>query len=305
MTMPNDRRLQLALEYIEQNITQDISLYDIAQAAGFSVPHFYRLFKQLTGDTVGAYLLRCRIVMAARDLRENQDSVACIAFTYGFKSHDVFTRAFKRVYGVSPASYRRGNNPPPLKQIMAIEPGSMAGQDCMRFSLLHVNDFYVVGMECAARQWDQNGAIGRLWSDFLPHIHEIRQVEFPRVMYGICEHETCHAGEFTYLAALGVNREIDPPRGMTIRRMNAQAYFQADVPDRISVPDAYTSAAGYAKSLGYELAVTDEVEVYEETFRDPSIHRFKLWVPLNLPYGVHDEQRNCSLLQPARRDHQP
>ena len=259
--MPNDRRLQLALEYIEQNITQDISLYDIAQAAGFSVPHFYRLFKQLTGDTVGAYLLRCRIVMAARDLREKQDSVARIAFSYGFKSHDVFTRAFKRVYGVPPASYRRGNNPPPLKQITTIEQGLPVGQDCMHFSLLHADDFYVVGMECAACQWDQNGAIGRLWSDFLPRIHEIRQAASPRVMYGICEHETCHAGGFTYLAALGVNREIIPPRGMTLRRMNTQAYFQADVPDRISVPDAYTSAAGYAKSLGYEPAAADEVEV--------------------------------------------
>lgn len=288
--MPNDQCLLRALEYIEQNITQDISLYEIAQVAGFSVPHFYRLFKQLTGDTVGAYLLRCRILLAAKDLRESQKSVASIAFEYGFKSHDVFTRAFKRVYGVSPASYRGGHNPPPLKKLTVIEHGLVANKDCMTFSLVHSNCFRVVGMECMARQWDQGGAIGRLWSDFLPRLAEIRQVAFPTVMYGICEHETCGGSEFVYIAAVGVNGEVKPPPGMASREMRAQAYFQAAVPDHISVPNAYSSATGYAKSLGYELEAADEVEVYEETFRDPSIHHFKLWVPIKPPYGEHDER---------------
>lgn len=48
-----DNNMQKALEYIDNNMTNDISLNDIASIAGFSVPQFYRLFKRLTGDTVG------------------------------------------------------------------------------------------------------------------------------------------------------------------------------------------------------------------------------------------------------------
>ena len=56
--MPNGGNMQKALDYIEDNITGNISLHDISDKAGFSVPHFYRLFKSLSGDTVAAYILR-------------------------------------------------------------------------------------------------------------------------------------------------------------------------------------------------------------------------------------------------------
>lgn len=98
--MPKEQCLQKAMDYIENNLNSDISYYDIACEAGISVPHFYRLFKRLTGDTVGAYILRRRISMAANDLTDSDKSIVSIAFEYGFESHDVFTRANGNVTGV-------------------------------------------------------------------------------------------------------------------------------------------------------------------------------------------------------------
>jgi len=119
--MPKDQHMLKALDYIDKNITQNVSLYDISREAGFSVPHFYRLFKRLTGDTVGAYILRRRMSMAARDLIDSDKSITSIAFEYGFESHDVFTRAFTRVYGMPPNKYRHSNGPPPLKRLSVID----------------------------------------------------------------------------------------------------------------------------------------------------------------------------------------
>lgn len=56
--MIKEQAMLKAMNYIDENITQSISLYDLSRVAGFSVPHFYRLFRRLTGDTVGAYILR-------------------------------------------------------------------------------------------------------------------------------------------------------------------------------------------------------------------------------------------------------
>ncbi|OPJ56167.1 helix-turn-helix domain-containing protein [Clostridium oryzae] len=279
--MPKSNNLQRALDYIESNIFEDISLYDISREAGFSVPHFYRLFKKLTGDTVGKYILRRRIAFAAKALVESNKPISHIAFEYGFESHDVFTRAFTRIYGVSPNKYRHSSvQPPPLKRLDIINSNSDINEHQMSFSILTMNSFSVIGMECNAKQWDSDGAIGRLWGAFLSRVDEIKRPSIPMVMYGICENETCHNGQFRYMAAIGVDCAAEVPLGMSKRIIRAQSFFQASVPNFINTPDAYTSTVDYAKSLEYEIDDYDDLEVYEDTFQDPDIYTFKLLIPI-------------------------
>lgn len=279
--MSKDRHMLKALDYIDKNITRNISLYDICHETGFSVPHFYRLFKRLTGDTVGAYILRRRMLMAARELIESKKTITSIAYEYGFESHDVFTRAFTRLYGMSPNKYRHSSSPPPLKKLMEIDDnGQDADNNMMKFSLLHSDGFYVIGMECNARTWDSDGEVGRLWSDFLTRVDELNKIAEPMTMYGICEHETCDNDRFKYMAAVGVNEASDVPLGMKKRFIRVQKFIQASVPDSISTPDAYAGTISYAKSLGYEIDLYDSIEVYDEVFQDPDVHSFKLLIPI-------------------------
>lgn len=278
--MPNEGNMQKALDYIENNITGNLSLYEISGKAGFSVPHFYRLFKRLTGDTVGAYILRRKLSLAAGDIIKTNKSITSIAFEYGFESHDVFTRAFSRVYGMSPKKYRNSEGAPPLKRLIVLEEEQSTDNRQMSFRILHSEGFEVVGMECIATQWDGNGAIGRLWSSFLPRADEIEHSLNPMVMYGICEHEKCTKDHFRYLAGVGVNHIDELPPGMVRYSMKGQTYLQANVPDVIITPDAYSGTIGYAKSLGYEIEDYDNIEVYEEAFRDPAFHSFQLLIPI-------------------------
>jgi AraC family transcriptional regulator len=282
--MHSEQYMLKALDYIDNNLAKDISLFEISREAGFSVPHFYRLFKRLTGDTVGAYILRRRLSLAARDLTRSKKTIADISFTYGFESHDVFTRAFTRVYGMSPNKYRSSSGPPPFKRMEVIENGSGVradkGRPQMSFTLLESAGFYVAGMECCAKRWDADYSIGYLWSSFLVRAGEIDNTAKPMTMYGICEFETCSKEQFTYLAAVAINDTDNIPTGMIKRYIRPQKFFQADVPQVIGVPDAYTATIGYAKSLGYEMDEYDEIEVYDEIFRDPADHNFKLWIPI-------------------------
>ena len=278
--MPKEQSLQKAMDYIEKNLTRDISYYDIAREAGISVPHFYRLFKRLTGDTVGAYILRRRIFMAANDLVNSNKSIVSIALEYGFESHDVFTRAFKRVYGMSPSKYRKSSTLVPLKRLTAISDQSEKDENQMKFSLLHTEGFVVAGLECRAVQWDSDGAIGKLWSEFLSCLEKIQLIQDKVTMYGICEHETCRNGGFTYMAAIGIDSETEIPPGMTKKYISPQNFFQASVPDRISTPDAYAGTIGYARSLGYTLEDNDMIEVYDGIFQDPDVNRFRLLIPI-------------------------
>jgi len=278
--MPKEQSLQKAMDYIETNLTRDISYYDIAREIGISVPHFYRLFKRLTGDTVGAYILRRRISLAANDLVDNNKSIVSVALEYGFESHDVFTRAFKRVYGMSPSKYRKSSTLVPLKRLTAISDQSEEDENQMKFSLLHTEGFAVAGLECRALQWDSDGAIGKLWSEFLACLEKNKLIQDKVTMYGICEHETCRNGGFTYMAAIGIDSGTDIPPGMTKKFITPQNFFQASVPDRISTPDAYAGAIGYARSLGYTLEDNDIIEVYDGIFQDPDVNRFRLLIPI-------------------------
>ncbi len=278
--MPADQSMLRALNYIEDNIMEEISLYDISAAAGFSVPHFYRLFRRLTGDTVGAYILRRKLSIAAKDIIATNKTIASIAYEYGFESHDVFTRAFTRIYGISPKKYKESKGAPPLKRQSLLSKNQVENDQQMKYTILHSKDCQVIGMECVAAQWDSDGAIGRLWSCFLTRVNEIKHSYDPMIMYGICEHENCDGNHFRYLAGIRVNCIGEIPSGMVSRIVQEKTYFQADVPAFISVPDAYTGTIGYAKSLGYDIEDYDNIEVYEDIFRDPAYHSFQLLIPV-------------------------
>ena len=279
--MEKEQNFRKALNFIEENLDTNVSLCNIAQIAGYSVPQFYRLFKKLTGDSIGEYLIRRKMSMAAVDLKESKQSIADIAFKYGFESHDVFTRSFRRVYGVTPNEFRRNNSPfTPLKRLALKGDCAGSNEEQMTFQVRNLESFCVVGMECNATTWDTDGEISHLWERFLERIHEIKHTASPLTMYGICEYELCCNGHFVYMAAVGVQNPEDIPSGMVKRTIRAQKFFEANVPEQISTPDAYTGSVDYAKSLAFHIEDYDDLEVYENTFQDPDYHRYKLLIPI-------------------------
>lgn len=103
-------------DYIEQHATEPITLGMLARSGGYSPWHSARIFKELTGKTPFEYIRTVRLSRAALRLRDQDVRVIDVALDFVFDSHEGFTRAFSKQFGMSPWHYSR--NRPPLKLFM-------------------------------------------------------------------------------------------------------------------------------------------------------------------------------------------
>lgn len=108
--------VQCMQDYIEENINQPITLNMLGQAAGYSPWHSTRIFKELTGKTPFEYIRTLRLSRAAIKLRDEDAKIIDVAFDFVFNSHEGFTRAFSKEFGMVPSYYSK--NTPPIKLFM-------------------------------------------------------------------------------------------------------------------------------------------------------------------------------------------
>lgn len=99
-------RLRPLFEHIRTHYSERLTVNAAARRVGMSVPQFMRLFKQVSGMTLVAYLNHVRLSNAARLLKETQRSIAEISAEVGFSDQSYFDKRFKRAFGVSPKEHR-------------------------------------------------------------------------------------------------------------------------------------------------------------------------------------------------------
>ncbi|WP_075182331.1 MDR efflux pump AcrAB transcriptional activator RobA [Pantoea sp. 1.19] len=95
------------LVWLESHLDQPLSLDNVAAKAGYSKWHLQRMFKDVTGHAIGAYIRARRLSKAAVALRLTSRPILDIALQYRFDSQQTFTRAFKKQFSQTPAWYRR------------------------------------------------------------------------------------------------------------------------------------------------------------------------------------------------------
>jgi AraC-like DNA-binding protein len=95
-----------ARDYIDKHKTEELSLADVAKAAGASVFHFCKVFHKATGLTFTDYVARVRLEDARNRLLNPNLRISEIAYDVGFQSLTQFNRTFKRVFGQSPSEFR-------------------------------------------------------------------------------------------------------------------------------------------------------------------------------------------------------
>jgi AraC family transcriptional regulator len=100
-------KLQKAIDYMENNLADELTIEEISRTCHFSVPHLYRLFQVFTGYSIMDYLRKRRVSEAAQELLNTNKRVIDIALDYGFESQEAFIRTFKRTLGITPGEYRK------------------------------------------------------------------------------------------------------------------------------------------------------------------------------------------------------
>ncbi len=99
--------VQPLLAYAAANLDDDVSLTALAGKRGLSTFYFHRIFSDAVGETPKQLIMRLRLAHAAATLLATDDSVLSVALSCGFQSHEVFIRAFRRSFGMTPSTYRR------------------------------------------------------------------------------------------------------------------------------------------------------------------------------------------------------
>lgn len=122
-----------AVCYAKKNFSDtNLSVEHVAEHAGFSIDYFNRVFLAHTGFTVMSYVNYMRIKKAVELLRNTEKTMLDIALEVGYDSHEGFIKAFKRIYGVAPSEYRKGNRDKTLSW------GELIDSSCV-YRFLHEN----------------------------------------------------------------------------------------------------------------------------------------------------------------------
>jgi AraC family transcriptional regulator len=97
------------MKYIRENISEPLDRETLASVAGFSVPHFHRVFTTHVGESAISYVRRLRLERAARKLRMGAVDITEVALAAGYDTHAAFSKAFKQQFGLSPSEFRQLN----------------------------------------------------------------------------------------------------------------------------------------------------------------------------------------------------
>ena len=105
--MNNFPKIKEALEYIDSHLDETLTLESISKQFHFSPYYFHRIFSLIVGKTIAVHVRDRRLLFACVQLASTNKSVINVALDSGYNSAQSFTRAFKNVYGFSPAEYRK------------------------------------------------------------------------------------------------------------------------------------------------------------------------------------------------------
>ncbi|PBH05280.1 helix-turn-helix transcriptional regulator [Clostridioides difficile] len=104
------------IDYIEENLTENLNLDKIADIANYSKYHLHRMLTNVVGCTIHQYIQRRRLTEAARQLIFTDKYIIDIAITVGYSTHQSFTLAFRNLYKESPQVYRNKDEFYPIQQ---------------------------------------------------------------------------------------------------------------------------------------------------------------------------------------------
>jgi len=99
-------QIQTTVDYIEERLSEEIKIEDLAKLASLSQFYYQRLFGRLVKKPVNEYLKLRRLAKASDALQDKSKRILDIALDCGFSSHETLTRTFKDAFGMTPEEYR-------------------------------------------------------------------------------------------------------------------------------------------------------------------------------------------------------
>lgn len=180
--------LERAIIYMENHLNEDISVYEVARASGYSYYHFTRIFQSVLGENIGNYIQKRRLSVAAQKLLYSNNKIIDIAMEGGFNFSESFSRAFKNVYQVSPTVYRRNQLDVFLGNKKAIDRDFLrhiSSKITVRPHIEQLEEIHVVGIYGKVAL----DKIFSLWQRFIEKSDSIPNKHPSGRTFGVCEYQ--------------------------------------------------------------------------------------------------------------------
>lgn len=273
-----------AIQYIEEHITEDLTVDLLAKHVNISSFYFQKGFAMLCGMTVTEYIRNRRLALAGNDLATGTEKVIDIALKYGYDSPDSFTRAFTRFHGVTPTTARKTQvllkSFAPLKIKLSLEGGYL-----MDYKIVKKEAFTVIAN---MKTFSYEGAMETVPQFWQAHFKEGKGKTVMGI-YGINIDEEMGQNTFEYLIADPYNPVEEVPEGFVTKLI--PEFTWAVFPCRGAMPTALQDVnkkifsewlpalKHYEFAAGYCVEYYDNPEKYEKGIMDENYY-CEIWIPV-------------------------
>ncbi len=220
-----------AISYVEKHITEDITMYDVADHVHISPFYFHKGFSILCGYSITEYIRNRKLALAGQELLAEDISVIELAMKYGYDSPDSFTKAFTRFHGYSPSIVRRDKTM--LKAFAPLQLTiSLKGGYAMDYRITKKEAFTVLAV---SREFSYQNAKQDIPLFYQEH-YASGNGKYVCGMFGINIDPQMGNQRFEYLIADIYNPAIDIPKGFVVKTI--PAFTWAVFPCKGALPQA-------------------------------------------------------------------
>ena len=269
-----------SLWFIESHYAQELSLEQIAAAAGVSRFHLSRVFGMATGHSVMAYVRGRRLSEAARRLASGASDILALALDLGYGSHEAFTRAFREHFGLTPEAVRAQRHLHGIKLTEAIDmqPSTNIPLASPRFETAPVR--LIAGLAQRLSSHDR-AAIPALWQRFQPYIGQVPG-QSGGVAYGVI-YNSDDEGNMDYLCGVEVSGFSALPAELSRLRVPERAYAVFRHTGHVSgIHGTWISIMNeWLPKSDYQADDAPFLERYDASFDGRSgLGGMELWIPI-------------------------
>jgi AraC family transcriptional regulator len=280
--------LQKAINYMEERILEDISMESIAKQANTSEFHFQRTFAILTDVSVGEYLRRRRLSLAAQELSNTDHKIIDLAYKYGYDTPEAFSKAFRRQHGITPSEARKNIGKLNCFNRLVIQV-NLKGAEPMRYKIVERESFQVAGIkkEFSLINEENLKGIPKMWDEVngdgtVEKIARLNNGEIKGIL-GVCVDKRLTQSEqsIDYWIAAEYKGEASADFLTLDIPASKWGVFEVHGPMPDAMPKVWKQIfSEWFPSNQYEHAGTPELEVYsDEDPSNPDLYS-EIWIPL-------------------------
>jgi AraC family transcriptional regulator len=280
--------LQKSIDYMEEHLLENITIESIAKQANASSFHFQRTFAILTDMSVGEYLRRRRLTLAAEELSRSNCKIIDLSHKYGYDTPEAFTKAFRRQHGVTPSETRKSIGKLQSYNRLIIQV-SLKGAEPMKYSIVERDSFQIVGIKREYSLVNEENLIGipEFWNEV--HKNGTNDLLFSlnngkiKGLLGVCVSNNDEKSTQTMDYWIATVHDGDVPDSLFNFDIPSSkwAVFEVHGPMPQSMQKVWKQIfSEWFPSSGYEHAGTPELEVYSDDDPDnPNLYS-EIWIPV-------------------------